>query len=434
VTYAEAESLLLDLPRFTDQGALALRPGLERIDALLEGMGRPDRSFASVHVAGTNGKGSTASMLAAVSTASGARTGLHTSPHLHTLRERMRVDGVPAGEGWVAGAMSRFRDLVAAVEPSFFEATVALSFLYFAEQAVDLAVVEVGLGGRWDATNVLVPRLALITRIARDHTDLLGDDLADIAREKAGIAKPGVPLLTAVEAGPALEAIRREAASRGGRVLAIRDEVSVNVHHSDASGVLMDLQTPVRRYDGLRLALAGSHQAWNAALAVRAAEYVVPAVGRSAVAVREGLARVYELSGLRGRCEVLNQDPLIIGDVAHNADGLRVALGALAHLAAGERCVILGLMQDKDIDEMADLLAREGVDVIPVHLPGRRALSADMLRDRLAAHGVNVRAPDSVHDAIAGFRARLGDGAGALVTGSHVTVAAARTALGLADA
>lgn len=431
MTYFDAEAFLLDLPRFTDQGALALRPGLERIEALLAGMGYPERSYDSVHVAGTNGKGSTASMLAAIGTASGARVGLHTSPHLHTLRERMRVDGQPASTGWVAGAVDRHRKLIADVKPSFFEATVALSLLHFAERSVDLAVVEVGLGGRWDATNILRPRLALITRIARDHEELLGGTPEAIAREKAGIAKEGVPLYTTAEAGPVLDVIQEEAASRGAPVTVVRDAVSASIRLSDASGLVIDLETPLRRYEALKLGLAGDHQLWNAALAVRAAEQVLPEVKASAEPVIRGLAEVKLLAGIAGRCEVLEQDPLILADVAHNADGLAAALRTLAHLGVGPHTVILGVMQDKGIDDMADLLVPAGTLVVPVHLPGRRALPAAVLYDRLLARGVNVAQPDGVHDAIVDFRARARDGEGALVTGSHVTVATARTALGL---
>ena len=211
----DAERRLLALPRFAGAGAAAYKPGLGRTRALLAALGDPHTVVPTVHVAGTNGKGSTASFAASVAQAAGLRVGLHTSPHLATLRERMRVDGRPAPPDWLDGALARWGGAVDAVGPSFFEATVALSLLYFAEQDVDLAVVEVGLGGRLDATNVLAPLVAAVTHVGLDHTDLLGDTVEAIAREKAGIAKPGVPFLHAVagEARPALEA---EARGRGG--------------------------------------------------------------------------------------------------------------------------------------------------------------------------------------------------------------------------
>src|SRR5690606_30389522 len=211
MTYADALTVLHALPRFAEAGAAAFRPGLARMRALMEAMDLPHERFASVHVAGTNGKGSTASMTAAMATAAGWRVGLHTSPHLFDVAERLRLDGTPAPHAWIADAVARYRTDFARIEPSFFEATVALSFRYFADEGVDLAVVEVGLGGRLDATNVLTPRACGITTLGLDHTDLLGDTLEAIAREKAGIAKPGVPLLTSAAQPEALAAIRETA-------------------------------------------------------------------------------------------------------------------------------------------------------------------------------------------------------------------------------
>ena len=182
---------LLALPRFADAGAAAYSPGLDRMRALLAGMGHPERAAPSIHVAGTNGKGSTASMAAAIATASGLRVGLHTSPHLRHIGERMRVDGVPAADGWLDDATERHARLFARVGPSFFEATTALAFLRFAEAGVDLAVIEVGLGGRLDATNVLTPRVSVVTSVGLDHTDLLGDTLARHRAREGGHRQTG---------------------------------------------------------------------------------------------------------------------------------------------------------------------------------------------------------------------------------------------------
>ncbi|MDZ4700969.1 MAG: Mur ligase family protein, partial [Rhodothermales bacterium] len=199
MTIADAEAYLLGLPSFSVAGAVAYAPGLERIAALMAGMGDPHRVLRVAHVAGTNGKGSTSSMLAAIGTSTGRRVGLHTSPHLYRLQERMRIDGVAIPDGRLAGLVGRYVDLFEAVGPSFFEATVALSFLYFAEEGVDLAVVEVGLGGRLDATNIVEPSVCAITTIGLEHTAILGDTLEAIAAEKAGIIKAGVPVVSGVE-------------------------------------------------------------------------------------------------------------------------------------------------------------------------------------------------------------------------------------------
>jgi dihydrofolate synthase / folylpolyglutamate synthase len=427
VTYPEAEAALFALPRFTEQGAAAMKPGLERMEALLAAMGRPHDGYPSVHVAGTNGKGSTASMIAAVASASGLRVGLHTSPHLHALGERMRLDGVPAPEAWLAEAIARHQGLFDRVEPSFFEATVALSLLYFAEMRVDLAVVEVGLGGRLDATNVLRPRLAVVTHVGRDHADLLGNTLEAIAREKGGIAKPGVPLLSAAEGNSVRAALRAEAEARGAPFLELDDEAHFSLREASASGLVLDLATSARAYPALAVPLVGGHQARNAALAVRAVELALPGVGERAV--RDGLARVADLSGLAGRMEVLRRDPLLLTDVAHNADGLRAALATFEALAPGQRAVAFGVMRDKEPEALAAILAEAGVAVYPVPLATPRAVSPEDLRQMLRAEGANVRPPTRVDTVVRAFLRGEIPADALLVTGSHLAAAGARGAL-----
>ncbi len=416
---------LLALPRFADAGAAAYNPGLDRMRALLAGMDHPERAAPSVHVAGTNGKGSTASMAAAIATAAGLRVGLHTSPHLRHVGERMRVDGAPATDDWLDGAAERYADLFARVGPSFFEATTALAFLRFAEAAVDLMVVEVGLGGRLDATNVLAPRVAVVTSVGLDHTDLLGDTLAAIAREKAGIAKPGVPLLHAVTDAGARAAIGATAAEAGAPVEDVRETCRVRV---ESPGVVA-LETPARDYGRLALGLPGAHQAWNAALAVRACELAVAGVTPAAVAA--GLAGVVRMSGLRGRGETVGG---VVMDVAHNADGWRVALDALRRPGgtAGRLLAVVGVMADKDAAALARLLARAGAVALPVGVPGDRALGRDALADVLRQGRVEVaEAGTSVAEALAWAAAHRAPGDRVLVTGSHVTVAEALDALGV---
>ncbi len=426
--YATAEATLLALPRFAERGAEAMKPGLERMHALLEATGRPHERFRSVHVAGTNGKGSTASMVAAIASAAGLRVGLHTSPHLWDLAERLRIDGAPAPHDWIAEAVARLRPAFDAVGPSFFEATVALSLLYFAEQAVDLAVVEVGLGGRLDATNVLRPEVAVVTHIGLDHADILGSTREEIAREKAGIAKPGVPLLTAAEGHTVLAAMRETAEARGASFVNVRDEVSVHDFALKDGRLALDLETPVRTYRQLALGLTGAHQVWNAALAVRAAEHVLPAVARSAAPVETGLAEVRERSGLAGRCEIYHLAPLILADVAHNADGLRAALAAARQALAsppGTVYVLLGVMRDKDPKALADILADQGAVVLPIGLPVPRAATLTELKRTLETRGVPVIDVVGAREGVEWFRRHAGASDGLLITGSHLTVAEA---------
>ena len=418
VTPDDAIAYLHDLPRFAGVADDAYRPGLERMDAVMAAMGRPHEAFPSVHVAGTNGKGSTASMIAAIATADGKRTGLHTSPHLTHVTERMRLDGVPAPTDWLADAITRYRDDFDRIGPSFFEATVALSFLYFAEQAVDRAVVEVGLGGRLDATNVLQPELALITSIDLEHTALLGDTLTAIAQEKAGIIKPGVPMLTGVRQSDALDAIRRVTHEREAPLHVLDAEVEVDRTEARIDRAVLDITTPVRSYEALRIGLGGAHQQRNAMLAVRAAELL----GFSAESIYTGLRDVRRLAGLRGRLEVLQRDPLVVADVAHNPSSLAATLDAIrptlnAH--GGQLHVLLGLMRDKDVRAIAELMEAADAIVTPVDLPSERASSAEALRDALAEHGVHVTDPSTVQSGCTAFRRDASADDVLLVTGSH---------------
>lgn len=418
MTSNDALAYLRTLPRFAGVADEAYRPGLERMDALMDAMDRPHTAVPSVHVAGTNGKGSTASMIAAIATASGRRAGLHTSPHLVHVAERMRVDGVPAPTAWLAEAVERYRADFERIGPSFFEATVALSLRYFAEEDVDLAVVEVGLGGRLDATNILRPELALITSIDLEHTALLGDTLAAIAREKAGIVKPGVPVLTAVHQPEALDTIRDVASVQDAPLHIVADEVTVFRADAALDHSMLGVETPVHRYEALRVGLGGAHQQSNALLALRAAELL----GIDAGSIRRGLRDVRRLAGLRGRLEILRRNPLVVFDVAHNPSGLAATLAALRPTLTrknGRLHVLLGLMRDKDLDAIAALLREASARVTPTALPGDRALPADALHDGLATCNVDVQAPATVAEAWAAFHRDADDGDVLLVTGSH---------------
>ena len=415
------ERRLLALPRFAHDAA-AYKPGLDRMRALLAALGDPHRAVPSIHVAGTNGKGSTSSLAASVATAAGKRVGLHTSPHLVTLRERMRVDGAPAPDAWLDRAVARLGDAMDEVGPtrqvdavSFFEATVALSFLYFADRGVDLAVVEVGLGGRLDATNVLVPEAAVVTHVGLDHTDLLGGTVQEIAREKAGIAKPGVPLLHAVT-GPARTALQDEAARLGASVEDVRQ--SCRVEDS--------FVTPVADHGAVAVGLPGSHQRWNAALAVRAVEVAFGRLGWALPpdAVPHGLAEVGTLAGLRGRSQPWDGDARVILDVAHNADGWQTALDAIRLPDGGRLWALVGVMADKDAGALADALAGRADHVFALSLGGDRALSASGLSEIVETRGTAVTPTADAATALAAFRAACGPDDRMLVTGSHQTVAA----------
>lgn len=271
---------------------------------------------------GTNGKGSTATMVYEVLRAAGWRVGLYTSPHLVSFRERIAVDGVPVPEEAVAAWTERLRPLAEERQASFFEITTAIAFADFAARGVDVAVVEVGLGGRLDATNVLRPLACGVTRIALEHTDYLGPDLASIAREKAGIAKAGVPFVTTEPSDEVAAVLEAESRARGALYERLDATAAVSGLEAGSDGCSFDLGTPERRYAGARVGMAGVYQAANAALAVRLAELLPARYGVDEAAVRTGLAaaRVPGRFERRGRW---------IFDVAHNPDGARALVAAI---------------------------------------------------------------------------------------------------------
>lgn len=415
MTFADAHARLLALPRFAAQGAAALQPGLDRIRALLTALGDPHRAVPCLHVGGTNGKGSTASVAAALLTRLGHRTGLHTSPHLWHVGERFRLDGVPADEAWIAGAVQRCAPLWEAVQPSYFEATTALAFLRFAEAGATASVIEVGLGGRWDATNVVTPRAALVTALGLDHVDVLGPTLEAIAREKAGIFKPGVPAFTLAQPAEAMAVLEREAHAVGALLTVVAPAL--------ASEDGLTVQTPLARYPGVALGLPGLHQRANAALAAAGVEAFVGGP-LAPDAVREALRDVVRLSGLRARLETVQAAPRIVLDVAHNVDGLAAALAETTPAPGARRVVLFGTMADKDVDGALDLLARTDADVWPVVLDDvPRALPASDLVRRLRQRGFDPPAPVSVPEGVARFRAEAQPEDVLLVTGSFVVAA-----------
>ncbi len=423
MTIADAEAYLLRLPSFAIVGAAAYAPGLERIAALLAGMGDPHRALRVAHIAGTNGKGSTSSMLAAIATAAGRRVGLHTSPHLYRVQERMRIDGVAITDDRLAALVGRFLDLFEAVGPSFFEATVALSLLFFAEEGVDLAVVEVGLGGRLDATNIVQPAVCAITTIGLEHTALLGTTLEAIAGEKAGIVKAGVPVVSGVESPEAARVIADVARRVGAPLLAIDREVTISDGTATLTGITMDLTTPLREYAGVHVALPGRFQMRNTAVAVRAAEVMLgDELRTSGKAVYAGLRQVRALSGIRGRLDVVATEPLIVQDVGHNHDGLSASLAFMNEQLAGSRgrlFVVFGVMRDKNVDRMAQLLGDAGARVLLVPIGVERAMPPEELAALCLRHGLSVYRSDSVEDAMEWFRRQSRPEDGLLITGSH---------------
>lgn len=420
LTYA---ALLRELfPRLTG----GIRWGLERTLALLEAVGNPHESFRSVHVGGTNGKGSVAATLAAILHADGRPTGLYSSPHLCTFRERIQIDGVAISEAEITHAASRLWPEFGRLTPSFFEATTAIAFLALAEAGVDCAVIEVGLGGRLDATNVITPELAVITNIALDHAEYLGNTIESVAREKAGIIKPGVPLLTAENEVVPLDVFRRRAAELGAPLFRLLPhEISGAAY--DLNGTHFRVSTV--HYGNLQLSspLIGLHQATNAALAARAADLLPPTLRPSTAAVVAGVSNVVWPGRLQ--MERIGTQRWLF-DVAHNLAGVQALVAAVRGLdLARPLVIVVGILGDKDwqamlppLFELADL----AVLTVPPTAPANRAWEPERVLEDVGSERTEVLRDFTA--ALDRARERAADGT-VLVTGSFHTVGDALIAL-----
>ncbi len=384
-----------------------IKAGLKNITALLDGLGHPERRFPTVHIAGTNGKGSTAAMIASVLTAAGYRTGLYTSPHLVRFNERIRINGRPISDEEIVSYAISLKKAIERTGSTFFEATTAIAFRYFADRDVDIAVVETGLGGRWDATNVVTPLVSIITTIDFDHMEYLGSTLTQIAAEKGGIIKSGIPCFTAVDAARATTTLARIARARKAALHRVDRESSIAVSERFLDGSTVTLQTPQGRYANVFLSLAGDHQTRNMQLAVRALEYLDAHCSfRTRTRVGQGLARIRRYTGFRGRLELLSSRPMIIVDAAHNAAGIKTAAFALQSLTVGKGVVVFGVMRDKEVGRMITRLKPIARLVLAVAPRVERALSSLQIVNELHRHAVPALDAESVAE---GIRLALGE-------------------------
>jgi dihydrofolate synthase/folylpolyglutamate synthase len=390
MTYAEALARLLALRGGEHAG---MRPGLERIETLLEALGHPERRYTLVQVGGTNGKGSVAAMLAAMLKADGRRVGLYTSPHLVSFRERIRVDGEAIAEDDVADGFDAIATLVARLDVTMFEASTALALDHFAREAVDVTVLEVGLGGRLDATTVGAPAVTAIARIDLDHQEVLGDTLAAIAAEKAAIIRSGVAV-AAAQAPAAAEVLIARAAAVGVPLLMEGRELSVRVRARDRGGQVIDCQGPDWRLEGLRLPLLGVYQPSNALVALAAAR----GLGVSDTAAREGLAR----ARWPGRFEVLRaRDRIVVLDGAHNPAGAAALAASLAEwFGDTPLTLVFGALRDKDARGMLAVLAPRARRLILTASSSPRAAPPEALR-ALTPAGAAVELAESAAEALA---------------------------------
>ena len=429
LSYADALHRLLslaDYERMAGLSAPAPKYDLDRMRELAERLGRPQDTAPVLHVAGTKGKGSVAAMASSILHAAGLRVGLFTSPHLHTFRERVRIDGEPSTEAQFASALGRVWTHVEAIgapstgaRPTTFEALTAMAFDLFRTEAVDAQVIEVGLGGRLDATNIVEARVAVIAPVSLDHTAILGDTVAEVAAEKAGIVKSRSPVVAGPQPPEALEVIARAAAAAGAPLVRVGHEVTVEVREHDLSGQRVRIETAAGVYDAW-LPLLGAHQAENAAVAVAAVEAI--GLGIRPEAYVQGLA------GVRwdGRFQLLRSAPYVVVDGAHNPFSVSRLCETVRDYVAPERTVVLfGCSGDKDLDAMASELAGTAASAVVCASRHPRAMSPGRIAAAFRRAGIEAVEAADVGSALHAAQAQAGPADLVLVTGSLFVVAEA---------
>jgi dihydrofolate synthase/folylpolyglutamate synthase len=418
------------LPMFSRIGKAALKPDLTNTIKLCSALGNPHGKFKSIHIAGTNGKGSTSHALAAVFQEAGYKTGLYTSPHLIDFRERILVDGVPVSKEWVVDFANNNKALIEDVNPSFFEITVAMAFAYFAEQKVDVAVIETGLGGRLDSTNIITPLLSIITNISYDHKDLLGNTLAEIATEKAGIIKPSIPFVVG-EQDDETERVFFEHSVHKKAPLYYAQSLwgMVRVRQDARYQYYKAVNNAKREMYDLHTDLLGNYQRHNLKTVLTAVEILSHKdFDLTIPAAISALADVKGTTNLHGRWDWLQENPTIICDVAHNPAGLSEVLQQWEQVTATAKHIVLGFVKDKDISDALATFPKDATYYF-CNANIQRALPSPELREMAARFGLAGNAYPTVADALLAAKTNMAITDALLITGSFFIVGEAMVIL-----
>ncbi|MDR1119560.1 MAG: bifunctional folylpolyglutamate synthase/dihydrofolate synthase [Dysgonamonadaceae bacterium] len=422
MNYQETLSYLYNkTPVFQHVGSAAYKSGLDNMLALDARLQHPHRSYRTIHVAGTNGKGSVSHILAAVLQAAGYKTGLYTSPHLLDFRERIKINGAMIPESYVVTFTAAHRSFIEQARPSFFEITTGMAFEYFAHEAVDVAIIEVGLGGRLDSTNIISPVLSVITNISLDHVSLLGNTTEQIAMEKAGIIKSNIPAVIGEATGRVREVFVREAEEVHAPLFFAEDRPMVEHAELQSSGKWL-FQTP--KYPSLEGVLGGLVQQKNANTVLCALEKLEPQFNIPSSAVYRGFAHVVEDTGFQGRWQIISHTPKIILDTGHNEAGIAQVVCQLRQ----ENCrclhLVFGVVQDKDIQAILNLLPYEAQYYFTkAQIP--RALSEEALKTQASAAGLQGESYPTVDEAIHAARRSASPDDLIFIGGSNFIVAEA---------
>ncbi|WP_343534153.1 folylpolyglutamate synthase/dihydrofolate synthase family protein [Pedobacter sp.] len=398
------EYLYSRLPMFTRVGAAAFKKDLHNTIAFCSALDNPQNQYKTIHIGGTNGKGSTSHMLAAILQTAGYKTGLYTSPHLKDFRERIRIDGKMVSKNFVTSFVQQQQSLIEEIEPSFFEVTVAMAFSYFAQEKVDVAIIEVGLGGRLDSTNIIHPDLSVITNISLDHTNMLGNTFAEIAFEKAGIIKQNTPVIIG-ERHPETDFVfEQKAKEQNANLTFAEDELSV-ANASVKSGLLqLNIKGKDNTLTQLSLDLTGNYQRKNAVTvlqSVRALRKIGYQIEDEAV--YEALKSVKKLTGLQGRWQILAKNPLTICDTGHNKAGIAEVVQNIQQTPHEQLHMVIGMVKDKDITAVLSLLP-QNASYYFCQPELERALPAQELAEQGANFNLKGQVFNSVATALAAAR------------------------------
>ena len=408
------EYLFSRLPMFSRIGAAAFKKDLTNTITLCKHLGDPHEKFKSIHVAGTNGKGSVSHMLAAILQTAGYKVGLYTSPHLKDFRERIKLNGEEVTEEFVTSFTEYMKPLIEEIEPSFFEITVAMAFDYFAKQGVDIAVIEVGLGGRFDSTNIISPELSVITNIGWDHMNILGDSLEKIAFEKGGIIKQNIPVVIGEYRPETKQVFEKIAAEKEATIYYAKQtrnvlswEWSGRTPSEQKHELIVEVEekgkTDHKKY---HLDLPGIYQSKNlltvleACAVLKELDYEL-----NETDIRTGLQKTKKLTGLHGRWEIIHEHPTIIADVGHNEDGIRQITQQLELTTYHELHIIIGLVKDKEVEKVLSLLPHSAQYYFTqAQIP--RALPAEILRSKAASESLDGEVYPDVNSAIKAAKAK----------------------------
>jgi len=389
------------LPMFSRIGAAAIKKDITNTVRLCEALGNPQHKFKSIHIAGTNGKGSTSHMLAAILQTAGYKTGLYTSPHLKDFRERIKVNGMMCEEQFVVDFTKRIQPLINEIEPSFFEITVAMAFEYFVEQKVDIAVIEVGLGGRLDSTNIITPELSVITNIGWDHMNMLGDSLEKIAFEKAGIIKKNIPVVIGEISTASRPVFEEKAKECSAPIIFAQEQKYIADWKYEHHHLIVEVAHRSNdERENYHLDLPGIYQTKNLLTVLETAHQLhLKGWKTDTLIIQKALQQIKKLTGLHGRWEVIQENPVVVLDVGHNEDGIKQIAEQLELSTYDHLHIVIGMVKDKEVEKVLALLPHHATYYFTkAQIP--RALEAENLKHKAESLSLHGNSYSTVNDAL----------------------------------